>query len=123
MAWFFNFGSRTCFLPDSSFLVIGGFGMDVSDVKNDVLQFYFNSGYLIRKRSMIEKRESPCVIYRQNHVYVIGGKFAFKTCERYTLEGDSWCHLSPMATPKHNACASLLQNDEYIYVVGGFPLE
>jgi hypothetical protein len=123
MEWFFNFGSRTVFLPDSSFLIIGGIGSDVSDTKNDVLQFYYNSGFLLRKRSMLEKRDAPAVLYRQGHVYAIGGKFAFKTWERYSIQNDNWVHLAPMQTGRHNAAVSTLQNDEYIYLIGGFALE
>jgi hypothetical protein len=72
---------------------------------------------------MLDKREAPAVIYRQDHVYVIGGKFVFRTCERYRMDRDTWKHFAPMIEGRHNASAALMHGDEYIYVIGGFPLD
>lgn len=121
--WTFNWNSRIVYLPDTSILIIGGVGNELSATKADVYQFYPDAGVIGRKNFMLEQREGPAVCIRQNFVYVMGGKYSYNTSERYDLKEESWSMFAPMVHGRYNASACILQNDQYMYVVGGEPAE
>ena len=70
---------------------------------------------------MLDCREAPAVVYRQGNVYIMGGKFVFRLCERYSLERDTWKNFASLIEGRHNATATLMHGDDYIYCIGGFP--
>ena len=77
------------YLPDGSFIVVGGVGFDLGGTRADVYQFFPDVQEIYRKKSMLERREGPGVVYRQNYVYVVGGKFTYTTCEKYNIRADT----------------------------------
>ena len=121
--WKFNWGSRLVYLPDGSFIVVGGVGFDLGGTRADVYQFFPDVQEIYRKKSMLERREGPGVVYRQNYVYVVGGKFTYTTCEKYNIRADTWTHFSSMIHGRFEPVACLLQGDNHLYVAGGFPEE
>ena len=53
----------------------------------------------------------------------MGGKYSYSSCEWYSIEKDVWKSFNPMFNPRHGSTATLLNKENYIYVVGGYPLE
>lgn len=121
--WRFNWGSRIVYLPDGSFLIIGGNGNDLGGIRGDVYQFVPEKNLLYRKKSMLDRRDGPAVIYRQNYVYVVGGRFSYTTCEKYNLKTNTWSYFSSMIHGRYEPVACLLQGDNFMYVAGGQPEE
>jgi len=73
------------YVPDGSFYIIGGVGHELSSTKADVFYFASETRELSRQASMLERREGPAVVYRQNYLYVMGGKYSYNTCEKYSI--------------------------------------
>lgn len=121
--WKFNWGSRIVYLPDGSFLVLGGNGNDLGGIRGDVYQFIPDKNMLYRKKSMLDRRDGPGVIYRQNFVYVVGGRFSYTTCEKYNIKTNTWSYFSSMIHGRYEPVACLLQGDNFMYVAGGQPIE
>jgi hypothetical protein len=121
--WRFNFGSRLVYLPDGSFLVVGGTHPDSGGARGDVYQFFPDRSELYRKKSMLDRRDGPAVIYRQGFIYVVGGRFTYTTCEKYNLESNTWSPFSSMIHGRYEPIACLLQGDNFMYVAGGQPEE
>ncbi|OMJ74458.1 hypothetical protein SteCoe_26610 [Stentor coeruleus] len=123
LQWKFNWGSRLVYLPDGSFIVLGGMGFDLGGTRADVYQFFPDSQEIYRKKSMLDRRDGPAAIYRQNFIYVVGGRFTYTTCEKYNIKTDMWSNFSSMIHGRYEPVACLLQGDNYIYVAGGQPIE
>jgi Kelch motif len=121
--WKFNWGSRLVYLPDGSFIAVGGVGFDLGGTRADVYQFFPDTLEIYRKKSMLERRDGPAILYRQNYIYVVGGKYTYTTCEKYDIKTDIWSRFSSMIYGRYEPVACLLQGDNYMYVAGGFPEE
>ncbi|CAG9315199.1 unnamed protein product [Blepharisma stoltei] len=121
--WKFNLNSRLVYIPDGSIIVIGGIGSDVNSSKADVYHFNTDNNELYRRSSMLERREGPAVIYRQRYVYVVGGKYSYNTCEKFSLDNDSWSYIAPMIYGRFEPTAIIVDSEKYLYVLGGYPLE
>lgn len=122
-SWSFNFNTRVVHLVDGSLLVVGGVTTELSATQADVYQFYPDSGMLFRRMNMQEQREAPALVCRQGWVYALGGKYSYNTCEKYCLDTDTWTHFAPLIRGRYAATASMLQSDQFIYCVGGYPSE
>jgi hypothetical protein len=121
--WAFNSNTRIAHLPDSSVLVVGGVTTELSATQADVYQYYPESGTLYRRMNMQEQRESPALVYRDGWVYALGGKYSYNTCEKYCIQTDTWAHFPPLIRGRYAATAAMLQSDQFIYCVGGYPAE
>lgn len=118
--WSFNWGSRIVYVNKKIF-IIGGVGHELSNTKSDVYEFIPDTKELFRKKEMQERREGPATIVRCNYIYVMGGKYSYNTCEKYSIDENNWVNIAPMNYGRYEPVAVLLQNDRCIYVVGGFP--
>lgn len=121
--WKFNWGCRLIYLPDRSFLIVGGIGYDSGGSRADVYQFIPDREELYRKKSMLDRRDGPALIYRQGFVYAVGGRFTYTTCEKYNIKTNTWSYFSSMIHGRYEPVACLLQGDNYMYVAGGQPEE
>ena len=95
--------------------------MEMSATLNEVYQYYLNTGNIYRKRNMIEKREAPSIIYRAGYAWVMGGKFAYKDCEKFNIIDDTWEPFASLNLGRYSASACVA--DDSIYIGGGNPLE
>ncbi|CAG9335674.1 unnamed protein product [Blepharisma stoltei] len=120
-SWTFNWGSRIAYTPDGCFYIIGGVGKELSDTKADLYHFNTDTREITRKSSMLEKREGPAAVYRQEFIYVMGGKFSYNTCEKYSISENRWYHFAPMIHGRFEPVAALMHCEEYLYVIGGYP--
>lgn len=76
------------YIPDGSVIIAGGIGYDLNTSKADVYHFDIETNELYRRSSMLERREGLAIIYRHQHVYVLGGRFGYNTCEKYSIQLD-----------------------------------
>lgn len=120
--WSFNWGCRIVYLPGRIF-IIGGVGRELSSTKSDVYEFRTDNKEIYRKKDMQERREGPAIVYKQNTIYVMGGKYSYNTCEKYTVGEDKWEMIAPMNYGRYEPVAVLMGNEKFIFVVGGFPQE
>ena len=105
------------------FIVVGGLGYHLGGTRADVYQFFPDTQEIYRKKSMIERRDGPAVIYRQGCIYVVGGRYTYTTCEKYSINADMWSSFSSMIHGRYEPVACLLQGDNFMYVAGGYPEE
>ena len=103
VGWNFNWGSRLVVLPDATVFFIGGIGKNLTNIRDDVIHFIPNGGKLERKKSMIRQRECPSVVYRKGHLYAIGGRMAYSTCESYSITADRWGYIASLNLGRYNA--------------------
>lgn len=118
--WSFAWGSRLVYI-NSSLYIIGGVGHEASATRGEVLQFDCESEELIRKKDMIERREGPGVVARTGFIYVLGGKYSFNSCERFSVADNKWEIISPMNYGRYQPVAVLMNDEKFIYVIGGLP--
>ena len=120
--WSFNWGSRLIYVGPRIF-IIGGVGQELSSTKSDVYEFSPDSKELIRRADMLERREGPAIVACQGYLYVMGGKYSYNTCEKYNLALNTWERIAQMSNGRYEPVAVTMQNERFIYVIGGFPQE
>lgn len=120
--WVFNWGSRIIYVPGRVF-IIGGVGREISSTKSDVYEFLTEKKEIYRKKDMRERREGPALIYKHGFIYVLGGKYGYTTCEKYSISEDKWESLASMNYGRYEPVAVLMEYDRFIFVIGGFPQE
>lgn len=134
---FFPF-SRTTYLPDNGFLVIGGLNQIVADkpkfsdqclkvsevVLNPFQNFYSVNeiAHLTRPRGWFSS------VYEDGYVYVFGGynylDRELRSCERISIEPNSkWEEISKMTFPRKNSSACSVGNKIYIFGGGNVKCE
>lgn len=79
-----------------SFLVFGGYGRNLQDYKNTVLEF--NGHDWIQKASMPTARWGAAASVYDGNVYVFGG-YPNSPAEYYEVADDKWQELGPMPSP------------------------
>ena len=104
-------------------MIVGGVGHELSSTKADVYEFVPDTKELFRRKDMQERREGPGIVATLDYVYVIGGKYSYNTCEKYNLKSNNWETFAPMIYGRYEPVATLMQNDRFIYVIGGYPQE
>lgn len=117
--WKFKLNSRLIYLPDNSFLVIGGNDPDSGQPVTENLQVFPSLRTIQKRNSMQEARASCCLIYRLGYVYAIGGSSREFTCERYSIVNDRWEPFADLNKNRKNASATLFMQDCFIFVFGG----
>ena len=84
-------------------MILGGVTYDLGDIKTDVYHYNPSTHSLVKKTPMLEPRERPAVVYRDGFVYVLGGKYSYNTCERYSIGNDSWTIFPPLKYGRYDA--------------------
>jgi hypothetical protein len=122
IGWTFNWGSRIVYTSASLF-IIGGVGHEASATKSDVFELNLSTFELFRRKDMIEKREGPAVVTRGGFLYVLGGKYCFHSCEKYSFIENKWEIIAPMNFARYEPVAVVMNDERFIFVVGGAPAE
>lgn len=107
----------------SSVYIIGGKSTDLTSISSDVYEYEPVSRCLYRRASMIEKRESCCAVYLSGCIYVMGGKYAYNSCEKYIIAQDIWTKFPNLNYGRYEATATVMNFSQDIYIIGGLPLE
>lgn len=120
--WCFPMNYRIVYSVSSVF-IIGGKSNDLASLSSDVYEYEPESKSLYRRASMIEKRESCAVVYLSGCIYVMGGKYAYNSCEKYVIGQDAWTKFPSLNHGRYEATATIMTNSKDIYIIGGLPLE
>jgi hypothetical protein len=92
----FGIADGTAAVSGNGFLVFGGYGRNVQDYRNSVLEF---NGYGWNvKSSMPTPRWGAAATRYNEYVYVFGG-YPNSVAERYEIENDKWNSLAEMPLP------------------------
>ena len=118
--WSFAWGSRLVY-ANSSLYIIGGVGHEASATKSEVLQFDCESEEIYRKKDMLERREGPGVVACTRFIYVLGGKYSFNSCERFSITDNKWEMFSSMNYGRYQPVGVLMNDEKFIFVIGGHP--
>ena len=125
--------SRTVYLPNTDLLTLGGLDETIpskpvmSTRMEMVSEVGFNGGeeklYIGSKKAGMRKgRGCFCCCYMDEMVYAIGGvsmeEGVMGSCEKYSIERDSWYEISDLPLPLKNSSVCPLTSDT-LYVFGG----
>eukprot|EP00359_Climacostomum_virens_P010384 CAMPEP_0204902034 /NCGR_PEP_ID=MMETSP1397-20131031/3427_1 /ASSEMBLY_ACC=CAM_ASM_000891 /TAXON_ID=49980 /ORGANISM="Climacostomum Climacostomum virens, Strain Stock W-24" /LENGTH=540 /DNA_ID=CAMNT_0052070477 /DNA_START=290 /DNA_END=1912 /DNA_ORIENTATION=- len=121
--WYFAWNSRTAYTSSGNAVIVGGLIDNKGTITNDVWLYRPNDNTLHKLPGMIEAREAPAVVAYENIVYVLGGRYPMNSVEMFSLNSYDWKGVAPMVQGRYDHSACLLQNNNYIYVVGGCPVE
>lgn len=120
--WNFNWGSRILYVPNK-FFILGGVSHELNSAKSDVYELKTDTMEIFRKADMNERREGLAVVYRQDYIYVTGGRYSYNTCERYSIFEDKWEVMGQMNYGRYEHVAIIMAFEKLIFVVGGLPQE
>ncbi|CAG9321728.1 unnamed protein product [Blepharisma stoltei] len=119
--WGFPTNSRLVNLQDGSIMIVGGKDPNNGKSRRDTFQVFPNSGVILRKGSMLEGRAAHCLIYRYGYVYAMGGIPSGNTCERYSIQQDSWVPITSLNIARCEASACTFNNEKFMLIIGGLP--
>ena len=70
---------------------------------------------------MLERREGPGVVACTRFIYVLGGKYSFNSCERFSITDNKWEMFSSMNYGRYQPVGVLMNDEKFIFVIGGHP--
>ncbi|OMJ84308.1 hypothetical protein SteCoe_14592 [Stentor coeruleus] len=120
--WNFNWGSRIVYLSNKIF-ILGGVSHEIYSAKSDVYELNIDTMEIFRKMDMNERREGLAAVYKQDYIYVMGGRYSYNTCERYSICEDKWEVMGQMNYGRYEHVAIIMAFEKLIFVVGGLPQE
>lgn len=121
--WYFCWNSRIAYTKTGNAIIVGGLIDNKGTISNDCWLYRPNDNTLHKLPGMIETREAPAIVAYENLVYVLGGRYPMNSVEMFSLNSYDWKLVAPMVQGRYDHSACLLQNNNFIYVVGGCPVE